>query len=322
MPDDSLIIDRANDDHVALVQFALNDRLTQPTGTPAPLGLIEPHAGLLTAPPDGQLLYKMMTVENLLRSIVGAYLHFNRVDAYKDFPNADANDGGQLPGDQRGNLQTTFAKASDFSASDYYNQSRARTYACCFSLENTDYIWTNYATSSARGKICVVFDFTKLRARLNQTFTQGNSAFEYNGLRCYQIFSINYGVVEYVAWDEHRANAEHLPNPIKYTYLKSDSFRDERELRISLSALGIGQFVLNDGSGLEFPPSLHVGSISSRPLLTARLISSCSRKTATWISCALNSTSCASSRCRASRVVRFNSNLCAKSDTPAWPRHR
>lgn len=259
MPDDSLVIDRAKGDHVALVQFALNDRPPQPTGTPAPLGLIEPHAGLLTAPPDAQLLYKMMTVENLLRSIVGSYLHFNRVDAYKDFPSVDANDGGQLPGDQPGNLQTTFAKAPDFSASDYYNQSRARTYACCFSLENTDYIWTNYATGSARGKICVVFDFAKLRARLNQTFTQGNSALEYNGLRCHQIFSINYGVVEYVAWDEHRANAEHLPNPIKYTYLKSDNFRDERELRISLSALGIGQFVLNDGSRLKFLPGLHVG---------------------------------------------------------------
>jgi hypothetical protein len=40
-------------------------------------------------PPDGKLLYKMMTIENLLRSIIGAYLHFNRVDRYKDFPDAD-----------------------------------------------------------------------------------------------------------------------------------------------------------------------------------------------------------------------------------------
>ena len=30
-----------------------------------------------------------MTDENLLRSIDGAYLHFNRVDGYKDFPLAD-----------------------------------------------------------------------------------------------------------------------------------------------------------------------------------------------------------------------------------------
>lgn len=234
----------------------MNDRAEQPTGIPAPLGLIEPHAGLLTAPPEGQLLYKIITIENLLRSVAGSYLHFNRVDAYRDFPNADANDGCQLPGDQPSNAQTTFARAPDFSARDYYNRSRTRTYACCFSLENTDYIWTTYANGSTRGKVCVIFDFAKLRARLNQTLTQGNSGLEFNGIRCRQIFSINYGIVEYVAWDEHRANAEHLPNPIKYTYLKSDRYRDDWELRISLSALGIGQFVLNDGSHLEFPPSL------------------------------------------------------------------
>jgi hypothetical protein len=89
--------------------------------------------------------------------------------------------------------------------------------------------------------------------------TQGNSALEYNDVRCHQIFSINYGVVEYVAWDIHRANAEHLPNPIKYAYLKSDKYRDDRELRISLTALGIGHFVLNDGSRIAFPPSLQLG---------------------------------------------------------------
>ena len=40
--------------------------------------------------PEGQLLYKIMTIENLLRSIAGSYLHFNRVDAYNDL---DPNDG-------------------------------------------------------------------------------------------------------------------------------------------------------------------------------------------------------------------------------------
>jgi hypothetical protein len=89
--------------------------------------------------------------------------------------------------------------------------------------------------------------------------TQGNSALEYNGVRCHQIFSINYGVVEYVHWYVHNANAEYLQNPIKYTYLKSDKYRDDRELRIALSAMGIGHFVLTDGSRLDFPPSLQLG---------------------------------------------------------------
>ena len=37
-----------------------------------PLGSVEPHAGLLTPRSKGQLLYKIMTVENLLRSINAA----------------------------------------------------------------------------------------------------------------------------------------------------------------------------------------------------------------------------------------------------------
>ena len=80
----------------------------------------------------------------------------------------------------------------------------------------------------------------------------------YQGVACKQIFSVNYGVVEYVAWDRHRANAEHLPNPIRYTYLKASCFSVEKELRISLSAIGIGNFALNDGRFLDFPTSLPV----------------------------------------------------------------
>ena len=208
---------------------------------PAPLGSVEPHAPMLNVPPDDQLLYKMMTVENLLRSIDGAYLHFNRLDSYVDFPGADAHDGQQLHKDQHRNASVRFEKAPDFSVADYFDQSRARTYACCFSLENSDFIWKNYANGSTKGKVCIVFCFGRLRVTLNQTLQHGNAALEYNGNRCHQIFSINYGIVEYVDRDRHEANAEHLPNPIKYTYLKDKQFSEEKELRISLSAPGIGQ---------------------------------------------------------------------------------
>lgn len=225
----------------------------------APLGSVEPHTLLLNLPSDGQLLYKIMSIENLLRSIVGNYLHFNRVDSYADFPGADQYDGRQLPKDQNGNARTRFEKAPDFSTADYYDQSRARTYACCFSLENSDFIWKNYANSSTKDKVCVVFCFGKLRAMLNQTLKRRNTVLEYNGIRCNQIFSVNYGIVEYVEWDTHQANTEHRPNPIKYTYLKDKKkFSEERELRISLSALGIWQFVLKDGSTMQFPSSLQL----------------------------------------------------------------
>jgi hypothetical protein len=79
-----------------------------------------------------------MTVENCIRSIELGYLHFNRVDSYKDFPDADHHDGEQLPGDRAGNAAATFVKASWFSAADYYDRSRSRTYAFCAALEDTD----------------------------------------------------------------------------------------------------------------------------------------------------------------------------------------
>lgn len=229
-----------------------------PRGLAAPLGSVEPHAGLLTTPAAEQRLYKIVSVENLLRSIIGSYLHFNRVDGYTDFPGADAHDGQQPPEDQSGNANARFLKAPEYSAADYYDNCRGRTYACCFSLENSDFIWRNYANGSLRGKVCVVFQFGKLRAALNRTIEPGNAALLYNGVRCHQIFSINYGIVKYVDWDRHKANQEHLPNPISYSYLKSNRYREENEFRVSLSALGIGHFRLDDGSFLDFPPNLSV----------------------------------------------------------------
>ena len=57
----------------------------------------------------------------------------------------------------------------------------------------------------------------------------------------------------------HEANGKRLPNPIPYTYLKDKTkFSEEKEFRISLSAIGMGEFALKDGSNLHFPASLYV----------------------------------------------------------------
>lgn len=226
---------------------------------PAPLGLVEPHAPLLRHPPAGQLRYKVMSVENFIGSIERGYLHFNRVDSYKDFPDADHHDGEQLPGDRAGNAAATFAKAPGFSAADYYDRSRSRTYAFCAALEDIDHVWT-YSSGTPRGNVGLVFYFDKLRATLNRTLQSGGAFLEYNGIRCRQIFDLNYGVVEYIEWANHRANETRLPNPIMYAYMKDrGQFAGERELRISLSALGIGKFVLDDLTEIAFPQHLHLG---------------------------------------------------------------
>jgi len=178
---------------------------------------------------------------------------------YRDFPGADHHDGEQLPTDRPVNALSTFEKAPSFSAADYYDRCRSRTYACCFSLENSDYIWSNYATSAASGKVCVVFRFADLRTMLNQNCDPAMSRLSYNGLLCWPIFSLNYGIVEYVDLDTHGINGPYLPNPIQYIHLKSAAaYSQEKELRISLSALGMGHFALNDGSLMDFPVSLQV----------------------------------------------------------------
>ena len=139
---------------------------------------------------------------------------------------------------------------------DYYNDCRKRTYACYFSLENSDYIWENYANESEKSKVCIVFDYSKLYEKLNQTLQPGNAELEYKGNRWQQIFWLNYGIVEYIECVRHQANKAQLLNPIKYTYLKDKKFSKEKELRVSLSAQGMGQFTFSNGSKLDFPPSL------------------------------------------------------------------
>jgi hypothetical protein len=222
------------------------------------LGVVEPRVPILNLPSKQQNLYKVIKPENLLKSMQGNYLHFNRVDSYRDFPGADSNDGRQLLKDQSSNTETKFEKDPNFTAAHYYDQSRQRTYACCFSLENSDHIWESYALGSNKGTICVVFDFNKLRSMLNRSLQPGNAEIEYNGNKYKQIFSIDYGIVEYVEWKECRVNLESLPNPIKYTYLKDHAFAEEKELRIALSALGVWQFVSEDGSPMIFPEHLEM----------------------------------------------------------------
>jgi len=234
------------------------DEPTTERKNPVPLGAIEPHAALLKRPADDALLYKIMSMEHLLHQIDGSYLHFNCIAGYRDFPGADRHDGEQLPSDRPSNIASKFEKAPGFSAADYYDRCRSRTYACCFALENSDYIWTNYATSAQKGKIGIVFRFDGLRAMLNQTCDPETSRLAYNGLPCHQIFSLNYGTVEYVDFDTHRINMPYLPNPIRYAHMKSALYKNENELRVTLSALGMGHFALNDGTIMDFPEHLQV----------------------------------------------------------------
>jgi hypothetical protein len=224
-------------------------------------GNIEPHAPLLRQPADDALLYKIMKIGDLIQSVEHGHLHFQRVDQYKDFPNADARDGEQLPLDRAPNETATFEHAPDCSAASYYDSCRMRTFANSFSLENSSLIWERYGTGDPIGKVGVVFHFGKLRAVLNATIGNepGRSALMVGGVQCRQVFMINYGQIDYVDTAAARANSERLPNPIRYSYMKdANEFAGEREMRITLSTLGIGNFALADGTIIRFPKSMRI----------------------------------------------------------------
>lgn len=217
-------------------------------------GKVYPHAGLMSMPPDGQLLYKIMTTEHLVRSIRGGYLHFNRVDCYSDFPGADPHDGQQPPRDELVNGTKHFQYDPDSNLKQYYDKSRSRTYACCFSLQDSGYIWREYGNSDRPGKVGVVFDLNKLRATLEETHR--DVVVSYGGVKTMQIFDLNCGMVNYIDWNKFQANEHEIPNPIIYSYLKDRRYKQDKELRFTLSALGVGRYQVIAGQDLLFPPSI------------------------------------------------------------------
>jgi hypothetical protein len=221
-----------------------------------PLASVEPHRFLLRQPEPGALLFKVVKVRYLIDMLQKNYLHFQRVDAYTD----DTADGEQLPLDRPVGAGISFENSPAYTLEKYYDTARAQTYACCFSLEHSAYLWGHYAPD--RDAVCLVFDFEKLRRRLNASMqaTLDNDGLLLHGKnRLKQIFSINYGIVDYVDRATHALHPVRIANPIQFTFLKDKGrYANEKELRIALSALGIGQFAMTNGATMDFPPTLQM----------------------------------------------------------------
>ena len=205
-----------------------------------------------------QLLYKVMSRENFRMSVEGNYLHFNRVDRYPDFPESDQEDSEQLPRDRPVNEKMSFQKEPEYTLADYYDRSRSRTYVCCWSTENLETNWIRYGNEGGGEQVCIVTRFGKLRDRLNQTLSSDETRLMAGDIPLHQIFSINYGLVEYVDWTLASGHEDRLPNPIQYAYFKNDRYSNEREFRISLAAFGFGEFMLDNGKPLGFSDSLQM----------------------------------------------------------------
>jgi hypothetical protein len=243
--------------------------------------LIESHKNFLKQVGDETLLYKVVSFENFLKMIDGNYLHFNKVDNYTD----DKNDSAQPEQEKLMNQKLYFEKDPNFTLRNYYEECRKRSYACCFSLDVPKAgHWKEYGGKEPEKAVCLVMNFGKLKALLNETFInsglatnsgiilpnqalgkdllclhlddQGNIIKEYRADNIVQIFHLNYGVVNYGDFANDIIFPNVKPNPIEYVHFKDNRYKKENELRVSLSAIGMGKIKLPDGQLFDFPKSI------------------------------------------------------------------
>lgn len=244
---------------------------------------VETHKNFLKQTTDETLLYKVISFKNFLKMLEGNYLHFNRVNNYTD----DKNDADQPEQEKLLNQKIYFEKDPNFSLRNYYEECRKRSYACCFSLDiPRANQWEEYGGDDPKKAVCLVMNFGKLKFLLNETFRNSrlvtntglilnNHAVgknllclhldannkiikQYRADNITQILHLNYGIINYGDFVNDIISPEVRPNPIEYLYFKDDSYRekDGKELRISLSSIGMGKIQLADGQLFEFPESI------------------------------------------------------------------
>src|SRR5260370_6917894 len=88
-----------------------------------PLGWVEPHAQLLKQPENTQRLYKIVRAHHFLDMLQKNYLHFQRVDTYRD----DTFDGEQLPLDKERNQKLAFNKSPSSTPATFPNTTPLQT---------------------------------------------------------------------------------------------------------------------------------------------------------------------------------------------------
>jgi hypothetical protein len=233
---------------------------------------------------DGEtLIYKVVSFKNFIKMLEENHLHFNRVDNYTD----DKNDAAQPEQEKLLNQKIYFEKDPNFSLENYYKECRKRSYACCFSLEIPKVNqWKEYGGEEPEKAICLVMNFGKLKSLLDETFincgllinngiilnnhaagknilhlhldAQNNVIKKYRADNIVEIFHLNYGMVNYGDFVNDIISPEVRPNPIEYLYFKDSSYKekDGQELRISLSAIGMGKFQIQNGQLFDFPKSI------------------------------------------------------------------
>ena len=220
-------------------------------------GCIEPRRGLLRIPDDDVRLFKVMRLDHFLDSVRHGYLYFRRVDSYGASAGADPDDGRQLPSDVSGNRASAFLRQPDFTASEYYDTSRSRSFACCFTTSDGCRVLSAYGSGDPDGKARVSFLYGLMMDRVRRVLSSEDAAASIGGTRLIQCLDLDAGFVNYVDRDTHRENDARLTNTITYIFTKDQQYAWESEVRLSLSTGRIGRFQTK-GQPFIFPDHIRL----------------------------------------------------------------
>jgi len=195
-----------------------------------------PHYELLDQPKSKANLFKIISTKNYEDMLSNSYLYFNRVDMYDD----DKRDSDLPYQDREIRKKIVFEKNPNTNFYDAIDKRvRPRTFACCFSIRETHYMWREYS-DNVNNSVCLVFDYQKLFKYLEDTYPTSCFLDEDNIRR--DQFYINCGMVNYIDYDTGLTqNGEPHRNLYEYAFNKDQGYHKEKEFRIALQPKPLGK---------------------------------------------------------------------------------
>ncbi|MBX9586230.1 MAG: hypothetical protein K2X50_03125 [Gammaproteobacteria bacterium] len=181
---------------------------------------------LLQPSPD-TLLYKIVKFDYFIDMCQKQYLFFKNVTQYEGNPK-----DSQMPKRERLLREAVrFENNPDVSLYDFDEPNRNNTYACCFSLNESRYIWKAYAADLKRD-LCLVFHYDNLKKYFIENYNIshfiGGSKLNTNN------FLINICKVQYVDEQSTLTNTYHK-NLCEYACYQYNKHLPDDEVRLFLS---------------------------------------------------------------------------------------
>lgn len=179
----------------------------------------------LKQPAHNSFLFKIVKFENGIDMIKNGYIYFNCVTKYS----ADATDA-KMPNKEKNIRSIPYENNPNITLYDTDNSVRKNTYACCFALSESQYIWNKFGEENS---LCLVFNYNKLYSYLQNNYLDLNYLENAKEHPCN--FTINCGCVTYIDRNEAiTKSGENLRNIYENAFYKDRGFKNEKEFRIAL----------------------------------------------------------------------------------------